>query len=153
MNDTVAELRKNHLMNYKNALMENVKNNTNVLVDEDIMSLLKKPPLDSMDLIKTKFLDMAKKNKVILNTENLNGMIIQYRDDLIKVCPKLKEIRINSLNSKIEEFKLNDDLDVFKLAKKDFIVINKELKKAIKEHIKKYIDEVISMKPFNITFH
>ncbi|MDD5888219.1 MAG: hypothetical protein PUC82_01885 [bacterium] len=143
MNDTVAELRKNHLMNYKNALMENVKNNTNVLVDEDIMSLLKKPPLDSMDLIKTKFLDMAKKNKVILNTENLNGMIIQYRDDLIKVCPKLKEIRINSLNSKIEEFKLNDDLDVFKLAKKDFIVINKELKKAIKEHIKKYIDEDI----------
>ena len=66
MNETIEELKKNHIKNYKNALIENVKNNTNVLVDEDIMSLLKKPPLDSMDVIKSKFLDLAKKNKIIL---------------------------------------------------------------------------------------
>lgn len=141
MNETIEELKKNHIKNYKNALMENVKNNTNVLVDEDIMSLLKKPPLDSMDVIKSKFLDLAKKNKIILNTENLNNMMDKYRDDLVKVCRELKKVRIDGLNSKIEEFKLEKNSDVFKLAKKDFTVINKEIKKIIKEHVNKYLEK------------
>ena len=28
MNETIEELKKNHIKNYKNALIENVKNNT-----------------------------------------------------------------------------------------------------------------------------
>ncbi len=139
MNGTLEELKKNHFDNYKNALMENVKNNTNVLVDEDIMSLLKKPPLDSMDVIKSKFLDLAKKNKVVLDTKNLNEMMDKYRTDLILVCDPLKKIRIDGLNSKILEFHVEKDSDIFKLVKKDFITINKEIKKTIKEHITKYV--------------
>lgn len=146
MNETIEELKNNHIKNYKNALMENVKNNTNVLVDEDIMSLLKKPPLDSMDVIKSKFLDLAKKNKVILNTENLNNMMDKYRDDLVKVCRDLKKVRVDGLNSKIEEFKLEKDSDVFKLAKKDFTVINKEIKKIVKEHVSKYLEKDVLKK-------
>lgn len=143
MNETLEELKRNHVNNYKNALIENVKNNTDVLVDEDIMSLLKKPPLDSMDLIKSKFLDLAKKNKIILNTENLNNMMDKYREDLVKVCSKLKKTRVDGLSIKILEFKLENHLDVIKFVKKDFININKELKKDIKEHVKKYIDKDI----------
>ena len=146
MNETIEELKKNHIRNYKNALFENVKNNTNVLVDEDIMSLLKKPPLDSMDVIKSKFLDLAKKNKIVLNTENLNSIMDKYRDDLIKVCRDLKKIRIDSLNLKVEEFKFEKDSDVFKLTKKDFMLINKELKKTIKEHLNKYLEKDILKK-------
>lgn len=151
MNETVEELKKNHVKNYKNALMENVKNNTNVLVDEDIMSLLKKPPLDSMDVIKSKFLDLAKKNKIVLNTENLNNMMDKYREDLVKVCKDLKKVRIDGLNSKIEEFKLEKDSDVFKLAKKDFTVINKEIKKIVKEHVNKYLEKDV-LKNFDCLF-
>lgn len=139
MNETLEELKKNHFDNYKNALIETVKNNTNVLVDEDIMSLLKKPPLDSMDLIKSKFVDLAKKNKIVINTEKLNNMVDKYREDLILVCDELKKIRIGGLNSKILEFQIEKDSDVFKLAKKDFLIINKEIKKIIKEHIKKFV--------------
>lgn len=146
MNETIEELKKNHIKNYKNALIENVKNNTNVLVDEDIMSLLKKPPLDSMDVIKSKFLDLAKKNKIILNTENLNNIMDKYRDDLVKICRDLKKIRVDSLNLKIEEFKFEKDSDVFKLAKKDFIYINKEMKKLVKEHVNKYLEKDILKK-------
>lgn len=146
MNETIEELKKNHIKNYKNALIENVKNNTNVLVDEDIMSLLKKPPLDSMDVIKSKFLDLAKKNKIILNTENLNNIMDKYRDDLVKICRDLKNIRVDSLNLKIEEFKFEKDSDVFKLAKKDFIYINKEMKKLVKEHVNKYLEKDILKK-------
>lgn len=140
MNETLEELKKNHFDNYKNALMENVKNNTNVLVDEDIMSLLKKPPLDSMDFIKSKFLDLAKKNKIILNTENLNDMMDKYREDLILVCCELKKIRIDGLNSRIKEFQIEKDSDIFKLTKKDFMGINKEIKKTIKEHVERYVN-------------
>ena len=146
MNGTIEELKKNHIKSYKNALIENIKNNTNVLVDEDIMSLLKKPPLDSMDVIKSKFLDLAKKNKIVLNTENLNSIMDKYRDDLIKVCGDLKKIRIDSLNLKVEEFKFEKDSDVFKLTKKDFMLINKELKKTIKEHLNKYLEKDILKK-------
>lgn len=146
MNETIEELKKNHIKNYKNALIENVKNNTNVLVDEDIMSLLKKPPLDSMDVIKSKFLDLAKKNKIILNTENLNNIMDKYRDDLVKICRDLKKIRVDSLNLKIEEFKFEKDSDVFKLAKKDFISINKAMKKLVKEHVNKYLEKDILKK-------
>ena len=146
MNGTIEELKKNHIKSYKNALIENIKNNTNVLVDEDIMSLLKKPPLDSMDVIKSKFLDLAKKNKIVLNTENLNSIMDKYRDDLIKVCSDLKKIRIDSLNLKVEEFKFEKDSDVFKLTKKDFMLINKELKKTIKEHLNKYLEKDILKK-------
>ena len=146
MNGTIEELKKNHIKSYKNALIENIKNNTNVLVDEDIMSLLKKPPLDSMDVIKSKFLDLAKKNKIVLNTENLNSIMDKYRDDLIKVCGDLKKIRIDSLNLKVEEFKFEKESDVFKLTKKDFMLINKELKKTIKEHLNKYLEKDILKK-------
>lgn len=146
MNETIEELKKNHIRNYKNALFENVKNNTNVLVDEDIMSLLKKPPLDSMDIIKSKFLDLAKKNKIILNTENLNNIMDKYREDLVKICCELKKVRINSLDIKIEEFNFEKDNDVFKLVKKDFVSINKNIKKLVKEHVNKYLEKDILKK-------
>ena len=123
MNDTLEKFKKDH--------------------DEDIMSLLKKPPLDSMDVIKCKFLDLAKKNKIVLNTENLNEMMDKYRQDLVKVCRILKKIRIDGLNSKIVEFKLNNYSDVIKFTKKDFIDINKEIKKTIKDYVKKYCEDNI----------
>ena len=53
--EELKKIKIQHIDNYKKAILENIKNNTNVLVDEDIKSLLKTPPLDSMDLIKAKF--------------------------------------------------------------------------------------------------
>ena len=61
MIDTLEEFKKQHFDNYKQAILEIIRNNTDVLVNEDIMSLLRKPPLDSMDSIKSKYLDLAKK--------------------------------------------------------------------------------------------
>lgn len=59
---TKNDLRMQHFNSYKLAIIENIKNNTDVLID-DITLLLKKPPLDSMDIICTKFLDLAKKKQ------------------------------------------------------------------------------------------
>ena len=65
--EEMSKFLEQHENNYRRAVLDNIKNNTDVLVDQDITSLLKKPPLDSMDLIREKFLDLAKKNIIVLN--------------------------------------------------------------------------------------
>ena len=63
----LEKLMQQHVENYKKAVLEIVNNNTNSLIDNDIIFLIKKPPLDSMDQIKTKFLVLAKKEKILYN--------------------------------------------------------------------------------------
>jgi len=119
--ETIKKLKEQHIENYRNAILENIKNNTNVLVDEDIMSLIRKPPLDSMDLIKSKFLYLAKKNKIILNTDELDKILDDYRNDVSKCFFKIKDIRLQELSDRVIETKFEKVNDVIKINKKDFI--------------------------------
>ena len=57
-------LKQQHFDSYKRSVTDIIENNTRLLVNEDINSLIKKPPLDSMDKIKNKFLNIAKKNNL-----------------------------------------------------------------------------------------
>ena len=143
MVDTMQDFKKQHMENYRRAILENIKNNTNVLVEDDIQSLLKKPPLDSMDILKTKFLSLDKKNDVILNTQILDELLSNYRDDIIKVCEDLKKIRIEELSSKVNAFTFEKDTDTIKLSKKDFVAVNKKMKKVLKEKIQDSISKKI----------
>ena len=131
----VEEFKKQHFANYKQAIIENIKKNTSTLVDEDIMSLLKKPPLEAMDLIKVKFLDMAKKEKIVLNTENLDKIIDNYRRKVISCLNEVKENREMSLIKKVDDFKMIKETNIFKLSKKDFGEVNKTNKNLIKKTI------------------
>lgn len=146
MDNTREDFKEQHINNYKRAIIENIKNNTNILVDEDIMSLLKKPPLDSMDLIRMKFLDVAKKNKIILNIDELDKIINDYRKDVIKCLDEVRKIRSDSLCQKIENFVFAKETDILKLGKKDFSDINKKIKKEIKDQIKQSLNEKIIAK-------
>lgn len=129
------EFKNQHIETYKNAVRENILNNTNVLVDEDIMSLLKKPPLDSMDFIKCKFLDLAKKNKIVLNTEELSKILDNYRKYLLKILPEIKNLRVDSLTEIIGKVDFSKDSDVIKVKRGDFNNINKEIKKSINTYL------------------
>lgn len=140
---TLEEFKKQHFENYKKAILEIVYNNTDVLVNEDIMSLLRKPPLDSMDLIKVKYLDLAKKNKVVLDTANLDKMLEKYREEIIKCCDCVKKIRTEALENIVNEVKFTKETDVIKFNKKDFTVINKKIKKAIKDILQEAIENKI----------
>lgn len=133
MIDTLEEFKKQHFENYKKAILEIIHNNTDVLVDEDIMSLLRKPPLDSMDSIKSKYLDLAKKNKVVLDTIKLDGMLDDYRKEIFKCCDSVRKIRIEALEEIVNNTEFNKETDVIKFNKKDFMTINKKVKKAMKE--------------------
>lgn len=143
-NKTKEELILLHIGSYKNTILEMINNNTNSLVDDDIMSLVRKPPLDSMDVIQNKFLSMAKKNKVIINNDELIKMVDNYRSQVIKIGEKIKNIRIKGLTKKIESIKIKDN-EIIKINKKDFTSINKEIKKLIKEKVSDALEkEIIS---------
>lgn len=143
MTNNVEDFKKTHLDNYRRALVDTLVNNTNALFDEDIASLLKKPPLDSMDVIKSRFLDLAKKNKIILNAENLDNILDNYRSKCLEFCKTLKDIRINTLSKIINDFKLINDNDNIKLMKKDFSSVNKTIKSEIKNFIKDILNTEI----------
>ena len=130
-NNSKKDIRNQHIVNYKNTIIEVIKNNTNSLVDDDIMSLIRKPPLDSMDLIQSKFLSMAKKNKIVLNSDELSKILNNYRHEIIGLSDNLKKIRVDELVKKVNSSKLKDN-EILKINKKDFTGINKEIKKLIK---------------------
>ena len=137
------EFKKQHIETYKNAVRENILNNTNVLVDEDIMSLLKKPPLDSMDFIKSKFLDLAKKNKIVLNTEELSKILDNYRKYLLKSLPDIKKVRVDTLTEIVGKVDFSKDSDVIKVKRGDFNNINKDIKKSINTYLSDGLDKQI----------
>ena len=133
MNDALEKFKLQHFKTYKNAIIDSIKNNTNVLTDEDITSLLGKPPLDSMDAIKSRFLSLAKKNKIILNTEALSSMLDEYRDTLLKCVKKIKKVRSEELIKKVDAYSDTECDVVIKLLKKDFTDVNKKIKNILKE--------------------
>ena len=133
--EEISQFLEQHEDNYRRAVLDIIRNNTDVLVNQDISSLLKKPPLDSMDLIRSKFLDLAKKNKIILNTEELGTLLDQYRNYLMECCDEIRNIRILELSSKVEKEELKKSTDVIKINKKDFMVINKKIKNLLKDKL------------------
>jgi hypothetical protein len=141
--EALIKFREQHVNNYKKAILENIKNNTCVLVDDDIMSIIRKPPLDSMDLIKSKFLDLARKNKIVLNTEELSIVLEDYRNDISKCCDTIKNIRIEELSNKVEKIKFEKNSDIIKINKKDFTNLNKEIKKVMKNQLDNSLENVI----------
>lgn len=143
MIDTMEEFKKQHLDNYKSSILELIRNNTNVLVDEDIMSLIRKPPLDSMDLIKIKYLDLAKKNKIVLDIVKLDNLLDEYRNNIVKCCDLVRKKRTSYLEGIVEKTELSKDMDIIKFIKKDFINLNKELKKIVKTQLQVSIDDKI----------
>ena len=132
MTDTLESFKKQHLSNYKNAVIDLVKNNTDALIDNDIISLIKSPPLDSMDVIKSKLLSLAKKEKVILDSSKMNLVLNNFRDLVITDFQGLKKIRNDYLVKKIEEFEPVRETEIIKIMKKDLDSINKEIKKTVK---------------------
>lgn len=148
----INKLKMQHIDNYRTAVIENIKNNTSVLVDQDITSLFKKPPLDSMDMIKVKFLGLAKKNKTVLNTDELSNILDGYRKFLLECCEEIKSIRVSDLSQIVLKIKLENNNDIIKINKKDFTNINKKIKNIIKNrldegfnsYILKNIDNVFS---------
>ncbi len=143
MVDEVTKMKQEHLNNYKKVVEEVISNNTKSLFQDDINLLLEKPPLDSMDLIKSKLLSLGKKYNIILDTEVLEKALEKYRNSIKKEFVPIQKLRQDELIKSVHSFEPVKKLDVIKINKKRFSDINKKLKKeakkVINDNIQKYI--------------
>lgn len=137
------EIQKQQLNNYIMAVKEIINNNTTALVEDDITSLISKPPLDSMDSIKNKYLEIAKKNKIILNMENTEKVINEFRNILIKNLDELKKYRVKTLVESIENFSPEQKLETIKISKKELNAINKKINSNVKKIISSNISNIL----------
>ena len=147
MIDEVAKMKKEHLSNYKMVVEEIISNNTKALFQDDINLLLQRPPLDSMDLIKSKLLSLGKKYDIILDTEILEESLEKYRNSIKKGFIPIEKIRKEELIKSVDSFEPVKKMDIIKITKKRFGDINKRLKKEAKKVIGENIDKYILNNP------
>ena len=137
---TLLDIKNQHINNYKKALIETIQNNTNALVNDDLIPLFRKPPLDSMDIVKNKMISFAKKYKFVLDASKLDNMLDSYRKNIVTCCEKIKKMRIDCFSEIVDKFK-DDDTIVF--YKKNFNSLNKKIKKSLKEQVILSIDNIL----------
>ncbi len=139
-------IREQHLNNYKNAVLEIIKNNTNSLIDDDIMSLIKEPPLDSMDVIKSKILSVAKNKKIVVKTDEMNRVIELYRNSVMGQFSFFRKLRIDELSKNISSFSGEKDYEVIKITKKQFSDLNKKFNTHLKKSLSDFIEKLLICK-------
>jgi len=133
---------KQHQENYKNIILDIINNNTNTLVKEDLMSLVVRPPLDSMDVIKTKFISLAKKNKIILDIGKLEVILDDYRYNISKDYLKIIEFRVKNLEKLMKKTNVSEG-EEYKFLKKELNVIDKHIKDKIKIKLNECTDKYL----------
>lgn len=136
-------LQKQHYQAYVKAVKEIINNNTTALVDSDIAPLIKKPPLDSMDQIKSKLLGLAKKENLILETEKLNLIVSKFREELENKFQIIKKIRLDGLFLEIDRFLDKNDGQIIKITKKQLNSINSQIRKQIKDTLNDLVQKLI----------
>lgn len=139
--DDLTKIKQQHFDSYKKSVIDIIINNSNLLLNEDISSLIKKPPLNSMDRIKNKFLNIAKKNGLVVDSEKLEKILEKYRKDIIKEFENISKSRVEYYTKVINKYKIDDTI---KILKKDISSYDRKFKKNIKEIIVLSIDKNIS---------
>ena len=150
LNEDIEKLKDEHFNTYKNAVIANIENNSTILVKEDLYSLINKPPLDSMDLLKNKIIDLAKKNKIVIDNNDLDKILDNYRKKVIKEFDNFIKTRNTFYTDLVSSIKRENDSTTIKILKKDLSNYNKKMKKDIKKIIEDNTDSLILKKSINI---
>ncbi len=150
LNEDIEKLKEEHFNTYKNAVIANIENNSTILVKEDLYSLINKPPLDSMDLLKNKLIALAKKNKIVIDNNNLDKILDDYRKKVIKEFDGFIKTRTTFYTNLVTNIKRENDSTTIKILKKDLSNYNKKMKKDIKKIIEDNTDSLIIKKAVNI---
>ena len=126
------ELLNQHLKIYLNSLEELINNNTYSLINDDLLPLFTKPPLEAMDIIKQKLLSLGKDYKLILNTQEVDNYIERYRFSMQKKVKTLEDLRKKYLKQHVESLSQKSKDGTLKLMRKNLLILDKNLKKEIK---------------------
>ena len=132
--EDIDDFKNKLIENYIKSIKECIKKNTNSLIMVDIISIIEKPPLDSMDVIKNKFLELAKRNKVIVNIDIISSLLENYRNNLASCCDDIISYRDEYLFSLVSAHNF-DGSSIFVFYKKDFLSLDKIIRMKVKECI------------------
>lgn len=136
--NSVESYQKQHFDNYKMALCEIIKNNTDMLIEEDIMPLFLTPPVDSMDVLKRKIITIAKTEDNVVDINALNEMIDCFRAMAKKVFEEVSSKRLKFLTKQINEISIQDR--TFHINKQKLTKLTKELSLYYEKKISHYIE-------------
>lgn len=137
------ELLNQHLKIYLNSLEELIYNNTSSLINDDLLPLFMKPPLEAMDTIKQKLLLLGKNYKLILNTHEVDKSIEKYRISMQKKIKTLEASRIKFIKKDVFLSSKESKDGTLKLLKKDLVTLDKNLKKEIRLELETNMDVLI----------
>ena len=116
-------------------------------MEDDLLPLFKKPPLETMDTIKQKMLSLGKHYHVIINTEQLDRALEEYRNSMQKKIKSLKKYREDYLIKDIRQKSKDTKDGTFKILKKDLTYLDKNLKKEIKNEIENDMQKLMDNIP------
>ena len=137
------DILKQHKEILMTAGVELATNNTNSLIEDDIINGVIEVPLEAMDTVKQRVLNIAKHNNLILNSDKFNEVLISYKEELKKEFRNIFKKRIKLIEDNYSKFDDDKPMDLVKNLKKELVKFNKEAKKEEKQIITSLVKEKI----------
>lgn len=137
------DILKQHKQILMTAGLELATNNTNSLIEDDIINGVIEVPLEAMDTVKQRVLNIAKHNNLILNSDKFNEVLIGYKDELKKQFRNIFKKRIKLIEDNYSKFDDDKPMDLVKNLKKELVKFNKEAKKEEKQILTSLVKEKI----------
>ena len=101
------DILKQHKQILMTAGLELATNNTNSLIEDDIINGVIEVPLEAMDTVKQRVLNIAKNNSLVLDSDKFNEVLISYKEDLKKEFRNIFKRRIDIIKDNYSN--INDD--------------------------------------------
>ena len=137
------DILKQHKQILMTAGLELATNNTNSLIEDDIINGVIEVPLEAMDTVKQRVLNIAKNNSLVLNSDKFNEVLISYKEELKKEFRNIFKKRIKLIEDNYSKFDDDKPMDLVKNLKKDLVKFNKEAKKEEKQILTSLVKEKI----------
>ena len=135
------DILKQHKQILMTAGLELATNNTNSLIEDDIINGVIEVPLEAMDTVKQRVLNIAKHNNLILNSDKFNEVLISYKEEIKKKLRNIFKKRIKLIEDNYSKFDDDKPMDLVKNLKKELVKFNKEVKKEEKQVLTSLVKE------------
>ncbi len=135
------DILKQHKQILMTAGLELATNNTNSLIEDDIINGVIEVPLEAMDTVKQRVLNIAKNNSLVLDSDKFSEVLTSYKDELKEEFRNIFKKRIKLIEDNYS--KINDDkpMELVKNLKKELVKFNKDVKKEEKQLLTKLVKE------------
>lgn len=137
------DILKQHKQILMTAGLELATNNTNSLIEDDIINGVIEVPLEAMDTVKQRVLNIAKNNSLVLDSDKFNEVLTSYKDELKKEFRNIFKKRIKLIEDNYSKFDDDKPMDLVKNLKKELVKFNKEAKKEEKQVLTSLVKEKI----------